>query len=505
MASLFSYLHSSLSGRQIHDYAHASQVFRSNNFARAPKSKYLFYVNFVVSSDVPSNIDTSEIGYLVKSVELPKFSIDVKDLNQYNRHVYIQDRIKYEPITIKFHDDNNNGLRVLWQDYYNYYYADGQYGSNDFNYDDRYQTRLHSSWGLDNGSDVPFFSAIEIYSMYGGQSNKITLMSPVITNFSHDTHEYSENQGIMEATMQIRYNAVTYEDGFTSGIPGFNNGFSYDTNPSGLTDSLLGNYIDPITGVLSRQTDGFVNPVQLRQSQQSEFGFINQGRQYNPTSNAGLTEIELAAIIQNNAANSGNGNTIFPTANLNQPIYSQNSAEVQPIANPDSSSSTTNPDKTNINTFSTANPYTTGSYQYALFNQGYSTSQINSASQFIDTVSSNTLKEYQQTNNIPTTIQTQTVVAQKYIDSPSSVSDIGTIDYGQPISTPSQINFSNPVAPVAPVYNSNSWQNTLLSQGYTPSDIALASSQISKLNVSTGTDLVPIAIGYIKYNKNTIV
>ena len=140
-----------------------------------------------------------------------------------------------------------------------------------------------------------------------------------------------------------------------------------------------------------------------------------------------------------------------------------------------------------------------------MFNQGYSTSQINSASQFINTVPSNTLQEYQQTNNIPTTIQTQTVVAQKYIDSPSSVSDIGTIDYGQPISTPSQINFSNPVAPVAPVYNSNSWQNTLLSQGYTPSDIALASSQISKLNVSTGTDLVPIAIGYIKYNKNTIV
>jgi hypothetical protein len=62
MASLSSYLHSSLSGRQMHDYAHASQVFRSNNFARAPKSKYLFYVNFVVSSDVPSNIDTSEIG-----------------------------------------------------------------------------------------------------------------------------------------------------------------------------------------------------------------------------------------------------------------------------------------------------------------------------------------------------------------------------------------------------------------------------------------------------------
>ena len=40
-----------------------------------------------------------EIGVLVKSIDLPKFTVDVKDLNQYNRHTYIQDRIKYEPIT----------------------------------------------------------------------------------------------------------------------------------------------------------------------------------------------------------------------------------------------------------------------------------------------------------------------------------------------------------------------------------------------------------------------
>ena len=88
------------------------------------KYKFLFYVNFVLGQGVPSYISTREIGYLVKSVELPKFTVDVKDLNQYNRHTYIQDRIKYEPVTIKFHDDNNNLINKLWYAYYTYYYKD---------------------------------------------------------------------------------------------------------------------------------------------------------------------------------------------------------------------------------------------------------------------------------------------------------------------------------------------------------------------------------------------
>ena len=118
MTILNSILGSLLNGGQVHDYAHASQIFRTSNYARTPKSKYLFQVNFILSSEAPSSISTREISYLVKSVDLPRFTFDVKDLNQYNRHTYIQDRIKYEPINIKFHDDNQNGLRNLWQDYY---------------------------------------------------------------------------------------------------------------------------------------------------------------------------------------------------------------------------------------------------------------------------------------------------------------------------------------------------------------------------------------------------
>ena len=490
-------LNSLLNGGEVHDYAHAAQVFRTNNFSRSPKYKFLFYVNFILSSDVPAYVSSREIGYLVKSVELPKFTMDVKDLNQYNRHVYIQDRIKYEPVTIKFHDDNDNALRELWQNYYNYYYADGQYSLNDYNYDDRYQPRLHSSWGLDNGSLTPFFSAVEIYSMFGGQSNKITLMSPVITSFSHDTHDYSENTGIMEATMQLRYNGVTYEDGYTQSIPGFNDSAYYDNNLSGLSGQFAGYFQDPTTGQLVPQPDGFTNPVQSRQVEQGSFGFVDQANQYNPTSNTGLTDFEIASINQNNAQTDNNGNVIFPVADVNSPIFSQNPSDVQPILNPDAATSYINPD-TNSTVSATINPYVDGSYQSTLYKQGYSTTQINSASEFISTVPDSTLAEQNFTNPI----SAQTVLAQQYIDNPASVSSIGTVNFGQPVNVPTSINFTDPASPVNPSYNSQTWQQTLLSQGYSSSDIALASAHINQLNIATGTDVASIASSYIKYASN---
>ena len=83
--------------------------------------------------------------------------------------------------------------------------------------------------------------------------------------------------------------------------------------------------------------------------------------------------------------------------------------------------------------------------------------------------------------------------------------NLGIIDYGQSNGTVTKINFSNPDTATAPIYSSGSWQGTLLSQGYTASDIALASTQISKLNIASGTDLVPIAKGYINYSKNIVV
>ena len=502
MSSLLgSILNSLLGGGEVHDYGHAAQVFRTNNFARSPKYKFLFQVNFILDTNAPSQIDPAELSYLVKSIDLPKFTVELKDLNQYNRKTFIQSRIKYEPITIKFHDDNTNGLRELWQNYYNYYYADGIYSLNDYVYDDRYgrqQDRRHSEWGLDNGAISPFFSAIEIYSMAGGQSNKITLMNPIISSFSHDTHEYSESTGVMEATMQIHYMGVTYEDGYAMGVPGIGDPQYYDNNPSAISGNSLGYYVDPVTGDLVRQTDNFTNPYQVNQQQQhGSFGFVDQSNNYDPTSYNSLTDQELQSIgDNNNQQDTSTLNAVFPVANSISPNYSNNPYDYT----------------TNSGAFATSNGiniptpqqydslYPAGSYQAILFSRGYTIPQITSASQFVDALPANTPTSY--TKNTMGLVSAQALIAQQYIDDPATVSNLGAVDFGQPVGIPSQLDFTNPASPVNPVYNSQTWQTTLASEGYSNSDITLAATQIAQLNVVPGTDLASIARSYIAYSKN---
>lgn len=494
MASLWGFLNGLLGGGDVHDYAHAAQIFRTNNFARAPKYKFLFYVNFIFGQGVQRYVSQRELGYLVKSVDLPKFTMDVKDLNQYNRHTYIQDRIKYEPVTLKFHDDNQNGLRELWQDYYNYYYADGLYNLNDYNYDDRYQPKLHSAWGLDNGSLTPFFSAIEIYSMQSGQANKITLMSPVITSFSHDTHDYADNTNLMEATMQVRYNGVTYEAGYVQDMPGFTESAFYDNTLSALS-GLFGknNYIDPVTGQLLPQGSQFVNRGAYNR-QQGSFGFADQGDLYDPTSNQGFTQEELNAIINNNQLNQSNASTEFPLADTNiQPIAT--AVRLPPVRYVSIDSNVSNSD--NIASNAPVNPFTEGTWQNTLWNQGYSSDSVQSAQNFVETIPTTTLSQYGFNN----TETARAVIAQQYIDDPNSFNNIEKINYGQPNFVPSSISFTDPTNPPNAVYTSQDWIQTLKGQGYTDSDITLANKHISQLNVPPGYNLVPLAQSYIQNTK----
>ena len=488
MTILNSILGSLLNGGQVHDYAHASQIFRTSNYARTPKSKYLFQVNFILNSEAPSSISTREISYLVKSVDLPRFTFDVKDLNQYNRHTYIQDRIKYEPINIKFHDDNQNGLRNLWQDYYNYYYADGTYDLNTYNYDDRYQPRNISAWGLDFGSTTPFFSAIEIYSLNRGESDKITLMSPIITSFSHDTHDYSEGQGIMEATMQIRYNGVVYEDGYANGTPGFGSTGFYDQTVSGISGQFGGGYIDPNTGYIVQQPDSFTNRYATQQ--QGSFGFVDQGQSINQTANGTIPQIILNNTIKQNTGLEFPSNVPLP------PIVTYN---VPDGTTPGTTAVSNGESVSNSDQLGTT--YTDGSIGQILFQRGYNGDQINAGLNFVNNLSADQLQTAATASGLQNISSTKTLLAQQYIDDPNNVSEFGTVNYGQIPPTPT-ITLGNPTNPPIPIFNNSTWQQNLLDQGYNSSDISLAETHINQLNYPPDTDLTSIAKSYISFSNS---
>jgi hypothetical protein len=173
-----------------------------------------------------STPDTSTIGLLVKNIELPKFKLDTEVLNQYNRKRVVQKRIDYDPISIKFHDDSGDLIRTMWYNYYSYYYKDpsqpyrGQTNTNgsigqsatlpngfDYNNRDIYSSdRFVNDWGYvgesyyDGTSSTsgkpPFFKDISIYGMNQHKFVEYVLINPLISDWSHDTYDYSQDAGV---------------------------------------------------------------------------------------------------------------------------------------------------------------------------------------------------------------------------------------------------------------------------------------------------------------------
>lgn len=226
----------------LRDPQHAARVFTDDQFRLAPKQKFLFHVAFSINSAAltdASLVDRyrNEINVLVKSCDLPNYTLTVETLNQYNRKKNIQTTHKQNAINITFHDDNMGLINHLWQNYYSYYYADPMSATNPAAYK-RNATRssdfITTPYGLDNGSTLPFFNYIKIYQMARHEYISYTLYNPVITSWNHNRVDYGAS-GPMENSMAIQYEAVSYDAGdVTTGDP---EGFGlehYDVEKSSL-------------------------------------------------------------------------------------------------------------------------------------------------------------------------------------------------------------------------------------------------------------------------------
>ena len=302
----------------LRDYRHASKTFRTNGYENAPRLKFLFHVYFNLNDSIPAlrngpqavfgNNDTSTIGLLVKTVDLPKFQIETDTLNQYNRKRIIQKKISYDPVRVTLHDDGGDLSRTLWYNYYAYYYKDpsqpyrgqsamnGALGVNSnrtagfgYNVRDIYaQDRFVNDWGFigesyqdsanstaganGTGGKPAFFRDISIYGFNQHKFVEYVLINPMITAWNHDQYAYSEGDGVMENTMTIQYETVKYYSGAIgavrsdTNVQGFASPEHYDQGPSplgrpggtrsilgqgGLLDAGIGIYEDLQTGSVS--------------------------------------------------------------------------------------------------------------------------------------------------------------------------------------------------------------------------------------------------------------
>jgi hypothetical protein len=266
------------------DYTHASKTFREAGYDLAPRNKFLFYVYFNLNTNIPavanliSGGKSSVIGLMVKTAQLPSYQIDVGTMNQYNRKRLIQTKINYNPCQITFNDDHSDLIRNMWYNYYQYYYSDPTYAYNGvpaqsgtlgqidslfsgFTYstNDTYTpARVVQHWGLSGqgysnpslqslssslltgpaSSVEPFFRDITIYGMAQKSYAQYTMINPLITDWTHDTYDYSQGNGIVTHTMSIKYENVKYYSGAIGGdtpsdtVPGFADPAHYDVQKS---------------------------------------------------------------------------------------------------------------------------------------------------------------------------------------------------------------------------------------------------------------------------------
>jgi len=254
-------------GASMRDYQHADRLYVANNYARMPKLGFLYYVvfninDFAILDPEWREKNKKEVGLLVKRIDLPKFKIQTETLNQYNRKTVIQTKLNYNPVSIEFHDDNSDITTNLWKNYYNYYYRDGIYGSNNNRNiveqyaDTKYLPDSYYEYGYQKSVQDPFFSSIDIYVLHKGKGTQdftqISLINPLINDWSHDVLVQEENGKVLTNKMNVNYEFVVYKTGqiIKNVSPIGWSPVYYDKTPSPLGVGGSGNLFGP-GGVIS--------------------------------------------------------------------------------------------------------------------------------------------------------------------------------------------------------------------------------------------------------------
>lgn len=315
------------------DYQHAARLYTDDTFRLAPKHKFLYYVVFNINPDALDNVGFNdrhklELNYLVKSVDLPKYTLKTETLNQYNRKTSIYTGIQYEPVNLTLHDDNNGITNLLWALYYGYYFADRDnasdpdsdispvaYERNAYNS----KNRIPFRYGLDNDSDEPFFNSVQIFTLSRQRFFSYLLCNPKITKWDHDSVDQTDGRGILENKMTLAYDAVIYNSGVVqtddpagfallhydhmpspiagaeilqNGIAGiFGDLFSLNTLGGGRNGGLIGGLIGGVLGGISSYTNTG-NRMPYGYGSQT---FTNAGTPYVPYSTSGFQQYGFGA------------------------------------------------------------------------------------------------------------------------------------------------------------------------------------------------------------------
>ena len=216
--------------------------YATDLIAYAPKFKFLFVVEIEWNPTYAQHLKDIEAAFVIKSSSRPNVNVEYEDINMYNFKTQVPRRVMYQPMTMRFYDDNWNQAMILWNAYLkaispisNMDFTDqGIAGSGvleasamDFksmNTTSAYSVPTHdyaASYGLPNKpNEQDIFKQINLYHVYreGRLMNVYQFYNPRIENFVLDDVDMADGSSGNEVEISFKYDALNV----TTGI---------DTNP----------------------------------------------------------------------------------------------------------------------------------------------------------------------------------------------------------------------------------------------------------------------------------
>ncbi len=309
---------------------------------KAARTKYHFKVEFFSSkytaqlggADRPARL----IFDALRTIELPKYSIETEVANAYNVRQLIPTKIVFEPISISFTDTLDNRFQKFIKSYMNII-------SGSFTKQTKGLRKEYDDFGLkllDSGADCPI-DRIEITRFYGADQDrnslsnksKVTLWRPKIVDVQHDTLDYSASEAI---TWQIslRYESVTYEEEGESNLQASSRGEDPDQSAAKTTQETDRGPVDPNARNADSGNDNSYNALreaQLARESQAAQAASEENRQAAQAAaanqaaqaeeNRQATEAASAAAAQEAAKAREEAKAVEPTTAVKQESESE--------------------------------------------------------------------------------------------------------------------------------------------------------------------------------------
>jgi len=197
----------------------------------APKFKFLFVVEFEYAPAYNKFGDLNP-AFVVKSSTRPSIGFEYDEVNMYNFRTKVIKRSMYEPMTMRFYDDNKNNAMNFYNAYLqamvpmsNIGFKDGTkiqgtdlYDESGMDFDARWATvpgpiptnKSSASIGALNDNTKNVLQRITLYHVYnyGLKYNQYDFYNPRITRLELDDVDMADNGNGNEVSFQFEYDGM---------------------------------------------------------------------------------------------------------------------------------------------------------------------------------------------------------------------------------------------------------------------------------------------------------